>query len=123
LLHPFRTLHSPEISQFYANFSQYLEPISQFQPECSPILGDLILQVKPGRRIGVVLVEDIVDAGREFKILEQILAEKGEIEDAKPSDVGSRQSLTGSGSKKGASAAGVLVFESGENLIFPQRHA
>src|SRR5664279_672120 len=62
-----------------------LETVRQFQPKTAPVLLDNVHGVKTGGGITVPAVQDVVNAGGGFEVLDEILAEERQVDDAKTS--------------------------------------
>jgi hypothetical protein len=75
-----------------------LKPIRQFYAESAAILLNGVLNVEMGGGIGKATIQNIVNAGRDFEVLEEILAEECEIEDGITAGIGA---LNGDGLAKG----------------------
>src|SRR5207249_4526271 len=98
--------------------------IGQLYAKGPAILLNLVLDMKRGGRVAVFLVEQIVNAGRKLQALEQVLAEQGNIDDAVTRGFRAYDLCPGHGIKsRGGPSADILVFESGKELFFPERHA
>ena len=63
------------------------ETICKFYSKSATILGNLVLKVESGGRISVLLIEKIVDAGGQLQVLDDVAAEKREIEGSEAFDI------------------------------------
>jgi len=106
---------------------QCLKPIRQLYAETAAILLDSVLNMEMRGGIVIVTIQNIVNAGRDLEVLEEILAEECEIEDGVTTGIaaldGDRLAKGISGVVKRAPVAGVKKFPPGEDLIFIERHA
>src|ERR1019366_5350550 len=94
-----------------------------FQPKAAAILGDLTLQMKRCGRVGVLLVQQIINAGRQVEVFDEVLAEKGEVHNAVSINIHAWNRLPRRSRKKRAATAGVLEFQAGEDFLFDDGHA
>src|SRR5664279_5314631 len=59
-----------------------LETVRQFQPKTAPVLLDKVHGVKTGGGIRVPAVQEVVNARRELEVLDELLAEERQVDDA-----------------------------------------
>ena len=85
--------------------------VGEFQKKTPPVLFDSVLPVFLRARIGVPLVEQVIECERSVRSFRQFLTREGEVGQAKPGDACpvERQAL-----------AGILELESGK--YFPFEH-
>src|ERR1039458_1218667 len=102
-----------------------LETVRQFQAKTAPVLPDQVLDVQSGGGIRVPAIQEVVNAGRELKVLDELLAEERQVDDAKTSRILALQGnglAVGHGALEAASVAGVLEFQAGKDFVPDQRH-
>ena len=99
----------------------FLKAIGQFDPKSAAILFDEVLEMGAalalGGRIGVLAIEQIIDTGRKFQALHQVLTEERKVHNPVPGCVFSgnvrAQMRTGP-------FADVLKFQSCKDLVLQQ---
>lgn len=71
----------------------HLESVGQFYAKSAAILLNGILQVKIGDRIVICFAQQIIDAGGNIQIFDEVLAKDCEIDDGIARDIRPRHSV------------------------------
>src|ERR1017187_1379500 len=95
--------------------------VRQIRPKAAPILLDNVLNMELRGGVGVLAVQEIINAGGEFEVLDEVLAEQREVHDTETAGVhplnGDRLDAAASCGRDAPATAGVLEFNSRVNFV------
>src|SRR6185437_9533441 len=103
--------------------AQKLESVRQFETESAAILLDGILQMETAGWIEVFGVQQIIDAGRGFQVLDDVSAEESQVHNSKTGRIRAGQGIAGQVREDRVPGTGVLDLDSGKYFVSPERRA
>ena len=104
-----------------AGFSpNFLEPVCHFYTESAPILWNRVLQMESRAGLRVVVSQQIINAGGDIEVFDQILAEQREVHYAVSPRIRSGNRLAEEIGISGMAGTGILEFQTAEDLVFEE---
>ena len=99
------------------------ESVGQLEAETAPVPLNRVLQMETGGWVVVLVIQQVVNTGGEFEVLDEVLAEEREIEHPEAGGIRANFGAAAGGCQEGVPAGRVLKFQAGEDFVFQQRHA